>query len=184
MAKPAKESWQVWYWAIKVWCSYLDFSNSIPIPHPLTQNYQPDIKISRDIQPLLHFAVSSNILLTTSILLCHALWQVCRFVSQHQNDCRLQKVKKRYSGCLPDIIKTEVSQLESCQKRLRRRSMLWLRRMLRVLAFAVHTKSKIRVVSAEIGLLETLSRCSMLNKCECRIAMIHWRVLPLLIFNN
>ena len=99
MAKPAKESWQVWYWAIKVWCSYLDFSNSIPIPHPLTQNYQPDIKISRDIQPLLHFAVSSNILLTTSILLCHTLWQFCRFVSQHQTYCRLQKEKKRYSGC-------------------------------------------------------------------------------------
>ena len=93
MAKPAKESWQVWYWAIKVWCSYLDFSNSIPIPHPLTQNYQPDIKISRDIQPLLHFAVSSNILLTTSILLCHTLWQFCRFVSQHQTYCRLQKEK-------------------------------------------------------------------------------------------
>ena len=99
MAKPAKESWQVWYWAIKVWCSYLDFSNSIPIPHPLTQNYQPDIKISRDIQPLLHFAVSSNILLTTSILLCHTLRQFCRFVSQHQKYCRLQKEKKRYSGC-------------------------------------------------------------------------------------
>ena len=94
MAKPAKESWQVWYWAIKVWCSYLDFSNSIPIPHPLTQNYQPDIKISRDIQPLLHFAVSSNILLTTSILLCHTLWQFCRFVSQHQNNCWLQKKRK------------------------------------------------------------------------------------------
>ena len=99
MAKPAKESWQVWYWAIKVWCSYLDFSNSIPIPHPLTQNYQPDIKISRDIQPLLHFAVSSNILLTTSILLCHTLWQFCRFVSQHQNDCRLQKEKKVPHKC-------------------------------------------------------------------------------------
>ena len=41
------------------------------------------------------------------------------------------------------------------------------------LAFVVHTKSKICVVSAKIGLLETLSRCSMLNKCECRIAMIH-----------
>ena len=52
------------------------------------------------------------------------------------------------------------------------------------LAFVVHTKSKIWVVSAEIGLLETLSRCSMLNKCVCRIAMILWRVLPLLIFNN
>ena len=25
---------------------------------------------------------------------------------------------------------------------------------------------------------------SVLNKCECRIAMILWRVLPLLIFNN
>ena len=85
---------------------------------------------------------------------------------------------------LPDIIKTEVSQLESCQKRLRRRSMLRLRRTLQVLAFVVHTKSKIWVVSAEIGLLETLSRWSMLNKCECRIAMILWRVLPLLIFNN
>ena len=93
-AKPAKESWQVWYWAIKVWCSYLDFSNSIPIPHPLTQNYQPDIKISRDIQPLLHFAVSSNILLTTSILLCHTLWQFCRFISQHQTYCRFYKKKK------------------------------------------------------------------------------------------
>ena len=94
MAKPAKESWQVWYWAIKVWWSYLDFSNSIPIPHPLTQNYQPDIKISRDIQPLLGIAVSSNILLRTSILLCHTLRQFCRFVSQHQKDCRLQKEKE------------------------------------------------------------------------------------------
>ena len=63
-------------------------------------------------------------------------------------------------------------------------TMLRLRRTLQVLAFVVHTKSKIWVVSAEIGLLETLSRCSMLNKCVCRIAMILWRVLPLLIFNN